>query len=228
MLLTRPAAASAELADCLTRQGIEVVTSPLLRIRHADSLPDLADGLIFTSPNGVAAYRGLAGPAGLPVWCVGPRTSAAATAAGLRLRGTAPDAAALVQAIPSDAPALVHLRGAVQRIDLAAGLRTRGLRATDAVIYHQDALPLSQAALSLLRRGPVLVPLYSPRTAALFAAQCPPDDWSRVRPIALSRAVADMLPIRACVAEQPDGQAMLREIGNALGVSAVEGQAGSH
>ncbi|UWQ17773.1 uroporphyrinogen-III synthase [Jannaschia sp. M317] len=227
VLLTRPEAASLPLARDLRARGAEVVVSPLLRIVPVAALPQLAAGLIFTSPNGVAAYRGLGGPPGLPVWCVGPRTGAEAQAAGLDLRGTAPDAATLAQAIPADAPPLLHLRGAVQRGDLASDLRARGLAAQDAVIYRQDALPLSAPAVRVLSR-PTLVPLYSPRTAGLLVAGCPAGLLANLRPLALSAAVARALPVSAPIAKTPDGAAMYRAILSAVFGSTVEGPPRSH
>ncbi|PWJ21331.1 uroporphyrinogen-III synthase [Jannaschia seohaensis] len=197
-----------------------------MRIVPAESLPDLAPGLIFTSANGVAAYRALGGDEGRPAWCVGPRTARAAEAAGLRVMGVATDAASLAVAIPPDAPPLLHLRGAVQRGNLAADLRTRGLTARDAVIYDQVPVPLSDAGRRALR-GPAIVPLYSPRTAALFAAACPKDAWPRLRLLALSPAVAAALPVASEIAETPDGAAMWRLLEQVLAAWAVEGRAGS-
>ncbi|MDB2407320.1 uroporphyrinogen-III synthase [Jannaschia sp.] len=226
VLLTRPAAASKALATRLRAAGASVVISPLLRIVFAQALPPLDEALIFTSTNGVAAYRALGGPAGRPVWCVGPRTGRAARAAGLDLRGVAADAAALAQRIPQDAPPLLHLRGAVQRGDLAAALRARDLAARDAVIYTQDALPLTQEARAALDH-PTLVPLFSPRSAALFAAACPAHAWPHLQLLSLSPAVAAVLPVASEIADMPDGAAMERLLRNALSLSAVEGRAGS-
>lgn len=228
VLLTRPVRDSAALAANLRRAGAAVVVSPLLRIRPTEALPPGAEALILTSPNGAAAYRALGGPAGLPVWCVGPRTASLARAAGLHVQAVATTASDLAAIIPDDAPPLQHLRGAVQRGDLVAALRARGLRAEDAVLYHQDPGELSHEALAMLSAGPTIVPLYSPRTASIFAAQCPGPVWPNVAAVALSAAIADMLPIRAYVAKQPEGTSMLGAIMELLGGSAVEGGAGSH
>lgn len=225
VLLTRPAPASERLAARLAALGAEPVVSPLLRIRRAEALPELAPGLLFTSVNGVEAYRALGGPPGRPAWCVGPRTARAARAAGLAVRGTAPDAEALARLVPGDAPPLLHLRGAVQRGDLAAELRARGRAARDAVIYAQDPVPLTEAGRAALAAGAV-VPLYSPRSAALLVAAAPDADWTRLRPLSLSPAVASMLPVASEVAASPDGAAMWRLLLAALNLSAVERGAG--
>ena len=226
VLLIRPAEASASLAARLRSLNVIVVEAPMMRIRFAETLPALAPGLIFTSQNAVAAYRALGGPKGRPVWCVGPRTAQAAEAAGLDLRGVAPDAGALARSLPDGAPPLLHLRGAVQRGDLAAALRARGLTARDAVVYAQEAIALSDAGCAVLESG-AIVPLYSPRSAALFAAACPPAAWPRLRLLSLSPAVADALPIASEIAAAPDGAAMWRLLLRVLGLSTVEGRAGS-
>ncbi len=231
LLLTRPEAASwalaRDLSEAAETAGVAILISPLLSIRFADVLPPLAESLIFTSRAGVAAYVALGGPPGLPVWCVGPCTAADAAAHGLDLRGQVADAASLAAAIPDDAPSLLHLRGAVQRGDLAADLRARGLRAGDAVVYAQDAVPLSGAARDALLAGPVIVPLYSPRSAALFAAACPEAAWPHVAALALSPAVAAALPVAPeTVAARPDGAAMRDLLRKLLRASAVEGGPG--
>ncbi|GIT92957.1 uroporphyrinogen III methyltransferase [Jannaschia pagri] len=223
VLLTRPAAASERLAQWLRGKGAQVIVSPLLAIRYASHLPEVPGALVFTSTHGVAAYRALGGAGGLPTWCVGPRTAASARQAGLAVQGVAPTAAALAKDIPDGAPALLHLRGAVQRGDFAADLRARGLIADSAVLYHQDPLPLSPAAKAALS-APIVVPLYSPRTATLFAQACPPEAWPHVQAIGLSQAVVDPLPISAPIARRPDGSAMRDAIMVVLGGSAVEGQ----
>lgn len=214
VLLTRPQAAAEGLAADLRRAGVEEIeVSPLLDIRFVDGLPPLADGLILTSPNGVAAYVALGGPAGRPVWCVGPRTAERAAAHGLLLQATAPDAEALADLIPADAPPLLHLRGEHQRSDLAGALRARGLTASDAVIYDQVAVPLTGAARGRIAQGTVLAPLYSPRTAMLLAEQVPKDHHGHVQTVCLSQAVADAAPFPCrAIADQPDGPAMMRAI----------------
>ncbi|WP_299814142.1 uroporphyrinogen-III synthase [uncultured Jannaschia sp.] len=226
ILLIRPRDQSEALAETLRAAGAgRIVIAPLIAIVPGDSLPDVAGGALLTSGNAVRAWVALGGRRGLPAWVVGPGTAAAARAAGFDVRGVVPDAAALTDRVPRDAPPLVHLRGAVQRGDLAGTLRARGLAAGDAVIYRQDALPLSPEARSLLAEGPALVPLYSPRTAAILRAECPGELRAHLRVVALSDAVAAESPVPPCgIAETPDGSAMLRTILANLGASPVEGR----
>ncbi|MEM7490344.1 MAG: uroporphyrinogen-III synthase [Pseudomonadota bacterium] len=219
VLLTRPRAASDALAGRLRAAGVgHVEVSPLLDIRPVDALPPLAEALILTSPNGIKAYATLGGPPGIAAWCVGPRTAGRAAAHGLQVQGVAEDAHTLAGQIPRDAPPLLHLRGAHQRGDLVGDLRRRGLKATDAVIYDQVALPLTDAAAALVADGPVLTPLYSPRTAVLLAEALPASRHGNIRTVCISKAVVQAAPFDClAVAARPDGAAMERAILAALG-----------
>jgi uroporphyrinogen-III synthase len=71
LLLTRPEAESKALAARLASSGILSVAAPLLRIVPlADAVLDLADvrALLFTSVNGVAAFRERSPRRDLPVY----------------------------------------------------------------------------------------------------------------------------------------------------------------
>ena len=222
LLLTRPRSASERLAAELRDVAGQVVISPLLRIMPRGPLPRLPGGALFTSAHGVESFLALGGTGGGPAWAVGPRTAARVEAAGFELRGAASDAAALAELVPADAPSLLHLRGAMQRGDLVARLRRRGLEAVEAVVYKQRPEPLTAEALDLLRTRRFVAPLYSPATAALFAAACSVEARANVIAICLSSAVADTLPFPPrAIALRPDGSAMLAEIRAALG--AIEG-----
>jgi uroporphyrinogen-III synthase len=67
---------------------------------------------------------------------------------------------------------LLHIRGAHSRGDLTARLTQAGLNARDHVLYDQLQMPLNAEARALLF-GPdtVIMPLFSPRSAALVAQQ---------------------------------------------------------
>ncbi|MEL6585822.1 MAG: uroporphyrinogen-III synthase, partial [Pseudomonadota bacterium] len=212
VLLTRPEAQARAMVPRLQAMGAGgIVISSLLQIRFAERLPGLADGLIFTSRNGVAAYEHLGGPTGRAAWCVGERTAHAARALGLRVRGVTEDAATLATVIPLSGPDLIHLRGRVQRGDLAQTLRDRGIRAKDAVIYDQAPVPLSAEAVDMLCAGPVCAPLYSPRTAQLFAQSCPLGARDHLRLVALSPAVAAACAVPpVATAAAPTSDAMWR------------------
>ncbi len=226
ILLTRPRAQSETLAETLRAAGAgRILIAPLIEIVPGDRLPDVPGGALLTSANAARAWTTLNGRPGLPAWVVGPGTASAARAAGFDVRGVAPDATALASLVPPDAPPLVHLRGTVQRGDLAGALRARGISAIDAVLYDQEARSLTPAARALLEEGPVLVPLYSPRTAARLRTECPAALTGHLRVVALSDAVAAESPVPPlAVAATPDGPAMLRAILANLRASPVEGR----
>jgi uroporphyrinogen-III synthase len=223
LLLTRPDEASERLAVTVTQalgRPVPTVISPLIAITPlAPDLPP-AEAVILTSANAARAAAGLGLPAGLPAWCVGEATAQAAAAAGLAPVSADGDAAALVALIASRASPgtrLLHLRGEESRGEVAARLTARGFPTEERIVYRQTAQPLTAAAVALLAgAAPVVVPLFSPRTARLFAATGP--HAAPLIPIAISAAaaarVAGLGPVR--IAPQPTGAAMLAEITAAL------------
>ncbi len=226
VLLTRPRADAERTAAALQGRA-EVIVSPLMRIVFGDALPDVGTAL-FTSGNGVAAWVAGGGARGLPCWTVGPRTAELAQAAGFEVQGVAEDAASLSALLPAGLASPVHLRGAVQRGNLVARLRARGIPAREAVLYLQKAEAPTAGALAAVAAAPVLAPLWSPRSARLLFEAFVPPLWRNLRPVALSPAVARACPVPpVAVAERPDGPAMLRAILANLGARAVEGGAGT-
>ncbi|EAQ03009.1 hypothetical protein OB2597_12733 [Pseudooceanicola batsensis HTCC2597] len=217
ILMTRPDPDGAETARDLARlTGLTVARSPLLAIRPAARLPDTggAGRLIFTSRNAVRAYRDLGGEP-KPAICVGEATAAEARRIGCRAHAMGGDAEAMVGAILADPPAdpMIHLRGAHARGDVASRLAAAGLSVTEAVIYSQDLLDLTSRARALLDgSAPVIVPLYSPRTAARFAALANPR--APLYLVSLSAAVNEAAQrldtaVRS-VADRPDAEALTR------------------
>jgi uroporphyrinogen-III synthase len=221
ILLTRPNAASAQFADALQKAlgPMAIHIAPLMEIVASGDLPDLemAGGLIFTSAAGVDAFATQSGRRDLPAWCVGARTAAAAAAIGLTAQSADGDADALVALLRQAAPRgqLMHLCGTHQRGDVAARLAAAGLEARAYPIYDQRAIaPDAGFATALAHPGPVIAPLFSPRSAALFVQAA--GDAAPVIPVALSAAVRDALPpmlaARAHVAAQTDAPAMIRAV----------------
>lgn len=168
LLLTRPLPASLRFHEELKAAGVScpAVISPLIRIEPLPVGDLSADvGLIFTSENGVRASGAVAGRA----WVVGSRTAQAAREAGLTVKHVAPDADALVAYLLANRPdcPLLHLRGEHARGEIA-----KRVDAGEQVVYRQHEMRLSDEALALLAGGgTVIVPLFSPRTAMLLAAQ---------------------------------------------------------
>lgn len=157
LLLTRPLPDSRRFAGSMP--GWPTVISPILRIvpvPHDGARLAAAPGLVFTSAHAVAA----AGPGGGRLaLCVGGRTAQVARAAGFDVtegQGTADSLLPLIRAAPVP---LIHPQGR----HLARPLPVPGI-----VVYDQQAQPLSKAAAALLARNdPVILPVFSPRSAQL-------------------------------------------------------------
>lgn len=231
LLLTRPGVNSDVFAGQIAaRLGdmVDVVVSPLIEIAYLPGPLALSGvrGLIFTSGNGVEAAAALTPNRDLPAYCVGPSTTRRADGAGWRAEMAGPDAGSLVRrlkALRPDAP-LLHLRGRHARGDIAAQLTEAGLPVREQIVYDQHPLPLSDTARACLKGpAPVIVPLFSPRSARLFA-EADPGPVAAIA--AMSHAVADALPDglarRVVVADAPNSEAMLSLL-EKLTASAVSG-----
>jgi uroporphyrinogen-III synthase len=217
LLLTRPRpGAEAFLARLSPALRVGAVISPLIEIVPNDVAPDLAPyaGVIFTSANAVAHA-----PAGngRPAYCVGPQTTQAARAAGWQAQMTGLDAEAMIAALAGrgELGPLLHLAGKHRRGDVAGVLSKTGLQVDVATLYDQRLLPLSEEAQALLRgNAPVLVPLFSPRSAAQFAQAATRTD--AVLAVSISAAAAEALealPLRAHdIAAEPTGEAMAEAV----------------
>jgi uroporphyrinogen-III synthase len=218
ILLTRPAAQSRRFAASVRRAvalPLRITISPLMR---PVLLPDAVPGgpvaaLIFTSETGVAAYAAQPQRIAAIAYCVGDRTARAARNLGLRVVSAGGDAEALIALLKRASPpgALLHLRGRDARGDVAPRLVAAGLQAAAAIVYDQAPCPPTPAALRLLRgTAPVILPLFSPRSARLFAASV--TATAPLHIIAMSPAVADALPPsvpdRLVIAQHPTAEAM--------------------
>lgn len=234
VLLTRPRAQSDRFAAALRArfgQAVRVTVAPLIAPRWIASEPPgglapllaRAAGMIFTSETGVEGFRRLSADAcpefvpGL-AWCVGPRTAAVARAAGFRAVSAGGDAESLVALLTgrqAEGP-LVHARGREARGAVAARLTAAGIETSETIVYAQEPVPLSPGAAALLAgAGPVLAPLFSPRSAALFAAAA----GAARAPLwlaAISRAAADeaaaLAPARLAIAPEPSAEGMMAAV----------------
>jgi uroporphyrinogen-III synthase len=191
VLLTRPRAQSEQFARTLP-DTLRPVISPLLRIEYLAGFEPAPRGttLIFTSANGVQAYAERFPGSGMPALCVGARTAETARAAGFDAISADGDAAAVIALSVRLGGPFVHVRGRHAVGDITARLRAAGQGAKEIIAYDQLPVPLSRAAFEALH-GPCLVPLFSPRTADLFAAACPEARSAMI--FAMSLAVAERL-----------------------------------
>ncbi|CAN0167421.1 unnamed protein product, partial [Chrysoparadoxa australica] len=222
LLMTRPRGAAERFVASLppdVRDRVRPIYSPLIAIEGLDADVDFKDeAAVFSSANGVA--HGPLG-AGRRAYCVGAATTRAALARGWAAEERGQTAEALIAGLIAHPPAqpLIHLSGVHTRGDIAARLTAQGIQTRNVAIYDQVAQPLTAEARAAVARGnPLMLPLFSPRTAAQFANQVP--KAATVHVIALSDAVADPLVGasygRVTVAARPDANAMSDEIARVL------------
>lgn len=219
LLMTRHARGNAAFVGLLPaacRERVRVIESPLIEIVPARSAPPACSefAAIFTSANGV---RHAPPGEGRTAFCVGARTAEEAQAAGWQARLAGLEAEALLATLLAERPGLpiVHFGGRHQRGDIAERLAAAGLDARRCIVYDQTALPLTERAkMALLSDNVVIVPLFSPRTASLFAGSL--SEKSQPLLVGMSPAVAHALPVSrrsACrIAAVPSAEAMVAEV----------------
>lgn len=227
LLLTRPHEQAMEFAAKVEARCpgafSPLVIAPMLEIVAEPATPDFSNcqALLFTSRNGVEQCATRWPERHMPALCVGDATAKLASAHGYAAISAGGDVAALaglaVQSHLPDAGIMLHMRGAETAGDLVQSLVGEGIDAAELVIYAQNPLPLSEAARQVLSgEGPVVAPVFSPRTARLIAAEAARDPqlkFAQTTFVALSSAVAEpLLPIKRCeirVCERPDAATML-------------------
>lgn len=230
LLVTRPEADSAALAETLAALGHEAVVAPLLAIRFFDEaeLPVRNwQGLLVTSANGARALgrrRDADALRNLPVFAVGQASAEALVHEGFtRVRAAGGDvdtlAALVVASLRPDEGPLLHVAGSVVAGDLGSALAAHGFKVERAVLYEAEkAVRLPGAACDALEKGSLDgILLYSPRTARTFVSLVTKagleDRLGDVTAYCLSQAVADALkglPLRGVkIAHEPEQSALL-------------------
>ena len=223
ILITRPQPAASRLAERLrARPGpcVPVVVSPLMRIETMPrALPDPTGyaALVVTSANALSALRGRDDIRGKPCYCVGAATARAATSMGLAALdagGTAEQLQASILARPRPGR-LLYLRGEHVASDLAAELSRAGAPTDEAIVYAQAAQPLTEEAKALLSENmPIILPLFSARSARLFFDQA--NGSAPLYVAAMSLRTAGSVPPGAAeivtLAETPTESSMLDAI----------------
>lgn len=229
VLLTRPAAQSGRFADEVRQRygDIPIVVSPILAPHFLTPvLPDVRPAaLVFTSETGVTAFARLSQIRDADAWCVGARTAQAARREGFRAIDGGGHVHALIAAITAAGVTgpLLYPRGEDQAADLAALLSAAGIPTRDVVVYAQRPQPLTDVALTLFAsETPVVLPLFSPRSARLLAdAIAKPGRTAPLWVAALSPPIADaartLRPDRLVIAARPDTEALLDAVQDWLG-----------
>ncbi|SFR55058.1 uroporphyrinogen-III synthase [Yoonia tamlensis] len=215
VIVTRPAPMGAQFAGQLrARFGarVSVIVSPLLQIEHLPVVDDFTglEGAVFTSAQSVGAVQL---PVGMQAWCVGAKTAARAQAAGFHVASVADDARALVRQITQAAPRgrLAHFRGRHVHENVAGQLRAARINCTEVIAYEQHALGLTEnAKTSLNGTAPVVLPLFSARTATILQEQGP--FHAPLHIVVMSKQIEQVVnglnaqSVR--IAARPDGDAM--------------------
>lgn len=210
LLLTRPEADSAALAQVLRSMGHETVIAPLLTIRFIEDAEIPArdwQALLVTSANGARAlghHPAAALLKGVAVLAVGEASAEAAAEQGftnVRAAGGDVDTLAALAAAeldPAKGP-LLHAAGSAVAGDLVSLLGSRGFDVERVVLYEAEkAERLPGDVLADLKQGTLDGALfYSPRTARHFAQLVTKagleGELGSVIAYCLSQAVADAL-----------------------------------
>lgn len=217
ILLTRPLAQSQRFADQLGG----AVISPLMLPEFLHTTLPAGDfvAVILTSETGAEAARRISATgAALPAlaYCVGRRTAQVAQSVGFQTLSADGDANALLALIKvrHSTGKLLLLRPEDAAGDLANSLIFAGIETVSVIAYRQKPQSLNAEATALLQGdAPVILPVFSPRSARLLAGEI-----RRVHgtaPLwlaALSPAVAQAfdLPTRLIqIAARPEASAML-------------------
>ncbi|WP_417242175.1 uroporphyrinogen-III synthase [Celeribacter sp.] len=215
ILITRPRDDAHILADVLRSNAPKAtyIIAPVMEIVPLDPViePDIYTGVVLTSryavPFAAQSFRDVT------AYCVGDATAAAANAAGLdtmSARGSADDLVALL--MREHIAPLAHLHGVHTVGDIAARLTQAGLPTRSFAVYAQkevDWTPEAQA--QIVAAQSLIVPVYSPRTAALAGARLA-GLGANITLVAISTAALEAWtgpqPLKTVIAKRPDGDSM--------------------
>ncbi len=224
LIVTRPEPGAARFA---ARLGRPAILSPLMMPEFPAVVLPPSAALILTSAMAVEALRRLAQPLPRLAYCVGDATAEAAQALGLQAESAAGDAEALLALVMArhTAGALLHPCGAETRGDLVARLMAAGIAARALVVYTQRPQPLTATAEAALHGAtPVILPVFSPRSSALLAAELARIGVSApLWLVAISEAAAAPLrglAAREVVAARPEAGAMAEEVARFFAIAA--------
>ncbi len=224
LLLTRPKAQGLRFAKQLRAglgQTFQITYSPLIQpvFLHPPLSKTQYHAVVLTSETAAMAAESYDGLPKL-AYCVGDQTARAARRAGFVTQSAAGDAEALIRMILQTFPnqPLLHMCGTDTRGDVAEKLKKAGIETHTLIVYRQDPAPLTKAAKHILEGiRPVIVPLFSPRTAQIFAAQAEPIATAPLYVVGLSAAVMDAVGALPCVgfetATDPNAEAMIAAVG---------------
>jgi len=227
-LITRPEPDASRFAARVEAElGLRVLVSPLLRM-HVTQVSVQVDrfaGVILTSAAAARLLPALGIPKALPCYAVGEKTAQTAQELGYSAQAMGGDGDRLVAALSETPPPtpLLHLRGEHSRGDVAARLTSQGIETEEKVVYQQIAQDLTgDATTAIAGKDPIVLPLFSPRTAALASQAML--GVATIHPVALSTAVAEAFggdaAAQIATAARPTEDDMLHALASAKPVQA--------
>ncbi len=198
IILTRPERQALEFSEALQAAhgtSLPILISPLMQIVSVTPPEPIGpvNHVIFTSANAVPEARRLGVDPSAVAWCVGDQTSRVAAASGFPVENAGGNSDDLVETIIAARPQgpIVHLHGTHVTGGVASRLTAAGLACSEAVVYDQVACPANAELRTLLdQTSPAIVPLFSARSARLFADSAPMH--APIVAVAISEAVADV------------------------------------
>ncbi len=218
--ITRSVPAAFKSAEQWALSGCAAAVAPLLKISppaHMPPLPEKNAVLIFTSGNGIEAFKTLTDKRDWPVITVGDETARLAREAGFKqvssAKGTSEDVTRLIQdKLPQDklskTSAFIHCAGQAVRGAIVEDLSCAGYTARRDIYYQStpvDALP----KIDLGRLN--YIALYSPLAAQTLASFKPDLSYTTTLSIsAAADAALDGLNVQSrLIAARPNETAML-------------------
>ncbi len=220
VLLTRPRTQAEEFRQLLGG-GCEVVISPIIEIQAVEFNvdPDTYHSLIFASQNAVQMAGRSLDLRGRRAVTVGGRSAKAARDLGMDVMSAGGNADDLVACVIARKPPgrVLFLRGRHSRGDVEKRLKNAGIDTDSAIVYEQVEQPLTQQARVVLGGDrPVIMPVFSPRSAQLLGAEVAKiSGCAEIYLIAMSDAVLGAWggppSDRVDVADHPNAAAMAKQ-----------------
>jgi uroporphyrinogen-III synthase len=227
VLVLRPQADADRTGRKLAARGHEPVVAPVLAIRQTGepAPPGPFDAAILTSAHAVPALAAVDWGRDVPVFAVGARTAAAATAAGFKdVRAAGGDAASLSALVDKSVPAgarLLHAAGRERKPEPDTSLTKAGFTVSTWIAYEAVAAErLPAAAENALREGRLDAALHFSRRSAgialdLAGAAGVATPFLLMTHVCLSDDAAAPLrggAARLTIAERPDEEALFASL----------------
>ncbi len=199
-----------------------VVYAPMVTIEQVNAKQPIpvADMLVFTSSNGVRAYRAMTKDRSVIAICVGSVTEKVAVDEGIEVSKTYETVAALIEDIKDTSQSIVYLRGEVVSVDIAQALSDTKVRLTEVILYEQVFHKLPPQGVNEIESSAVIVPILSKEIAIRFLKALTTIKSQNVTIICISAAVAaifkDSADFTVETASNPTRAALMQMVKTAL------------